>query len=179
LRRATLLADAKGQLAQYFICLDLDVITIPMKTDLEIQSDIIDELRWEAGIDLKQIEVSAKGGHVTLSGVVDTYPKKMEAERAALRVHGVIWVSNDLRVELLEKRSDSEIRESVIKAIAWNSAIENNQIEVNVENGWVTLEGQVEWEFQKTKAKNLTDDIAGVVGVSNFINVAPSFVMKK
>lgn len=149
-----------------------------MKTDFEIESEIKDELKWDPALNPGEITVEVEAGNVTLTGTVDSYPKKVEAERAALRVPGVTWVSNCINVQLAENRTDDEIKEAVAKAIRWNSAIEESHIVVKVKNGWVTLEGEVEWEFQKSKAGNLTEDIAGVVGVSNFISIVPSFVKK-
>jgi len=149
-----------------------------MKTDFEILNEVKDELKWEPMLDLKEIDVDVENGYVTLSGIVDSYPKKMQAERAALRVPGVARVSNCINVNLSEKRSDDEIKEAVAKAIRWNIDIEESHVIVKVQNGWVTLDGEVEWEFQKSKARNLAEDITGVVGVTNFINVVPSLMVK-
>jgi osmotically-inducible protein OsmY len=150
-----------------------------MKTDAEIQADVKDEFRWEPKIADENIKVEVNDGHVKLSGVVDSYPKKIDAERAAMRVSGVYWVTNEIVVNVAEKRSDDEIREAAIRAITWNSNITKEQIDVNVDDGWVTLEGEVTWEYQKTKARNLTEDVAGVVGITNLISVVSPLVTKE
>jgi osmotically-inducible protein OsmY len=145
-----------------------------MKTDSEIERDVTHELEWESRYTNLQVNVDVKNGCVTLSGVVDSYPKKIEAERAAMRVGGIIWVNNNVVVKIADKRSDAEIKMAAINAIKWNTTIDENEIEVKVENGWITLEGIVTWEYQKSKARNLAEDVIGVIGVTNLINVVPS-----
>jgi osmotically-inducible protein OsmY len=150
-----------------------------MKTDSEIKRDIKNEFRWESKISNSNVEIDVRGGHVTLTGVVGTYPEKVEAERAAMRVSGVFWVSNQIVVNVKDKRSDDEIRRAIVKAITWNTGIEENHVTVKVKDGWVTLEGEVDFEYQRTKARNLTEDVTGVVGVINLVNVVPVYQKEK
>lgn len=149
-----------------------------MKTDAEIVSDVKDEFRWEPKIADAEIGVEVNEGHVVLRGTVDTYPMKIDAERAALRVAGVIWVTNEINVIVDQKRPDEEIRSSVMKAIRYNSDIDTEALDIGVDNGWVTLEGEVTFEYQKTKVRNLTEDIAGIVGITNLINVVSPLVTR-
>jgi osmotically-inducible protein OsmY len=149
-----------------------------MRTDSEIQKDAEDELRWDARIKGNEIKVSVKSGHLTLSGNVDAYIKKIDAEKATMRVAGVISVSNELLIKIPEshRRTDSEIEKTVLDAIKWNAAIEAGKIKVNAKDGWVTLEGTVEWEYQRSRARTLAEDITGVNGVTNLIEVVSTFV---
>jgi len=146
-----------------------------MKIDSEIEKEVIHELEWESRNNDLEIMVEVTDGSVTLSGIVDSYPKKIEAERAAMRVPGIIWVNNNIRVNILNKRSDADIKMAAINAIKWNTTIDENKINVNVEDGWITLEGKVAWEYQKSKARNLAEDVEGVIGVTNLISVVPSY----
>lgn len=147
-----------------------------MKKDPEIQRDVEDELNWEPSLAAAPISVKVKNGYVTLDGTVNSYMKKLSAERAAMRVYGVRSVTNNMDVKLLDsfKRSDAELKEAVINTIKWNSAIDEDRVKVLVKDGWVTLEGTVEWDFQKSKAKNLAEDLTGVIGVTNNITVVTS-----
>src|ERR1700739_2610509 len=122
-----------------------------MKTDTQIQKDVMDELKWEPVLDATEIGVAVKNGIVTLTGTVNTYAKKSAAENAAKRVVGVKAVAEDIEVQIsmAHKKNDTEIAEAILNALKWHSAIMEDKIKVKVENGWVTLEGEVEWEFQK------------------------------
>jgi osmotically-inducible protein OsmY len=148
-----------------------------MKTDIEIRKDIMEELDWDAKINGSAINVDLKEGHVVLSGTVDSYPKKIRAEEAVRRIMGVKSVGNDLKVIIptSSKRADAEIRRAVIDSIKWNSSIQENKIKVDVEDGWVTLTGSVDWQYQRSKARLLAEDITGVVGVTNLITVVSTF----
>jgi osmotically-inducible protein OsmY len=150
-----------------------------MKTDSEIKNDIRNEFKWESRIDSSHIQLEVKDGHVVLKGKVDSYPEKIEAERAAMRVSGVFWVNNQIEVQIKDKKTDDEIRRAIVKAITWNTGIEENHISVRVKHGWVTLEGDVDWEYQRTKARNLAEDVPGVVGIVNLINIIPSYQREK
>ncbi|MGZ4033410.1 MAG: BON domain-containing protein, partial [Bacteroidia bacterium] len=127
-----------------------------------------------------EIGVAVKNGIVTLSGMVDTYGKKVAAENATKRVSGVKAVAEDIVVKIssLGKKSDTEIAEAVLNALKWHSAVREDKIKVKVEDGWVTLEGEVEWEFQKNSARSMVEDLSGVVGISNSIKVVPSVSAK-
>ena len=149
-----------------------------MKTDVEIQKDVMDELNWEPFLKATEIGVAVKNGVVTLSGKVDSYSKKISAEKAAKRVVGVKAVAEDIEVKLDAngKKSDSEIAEAVLNALKWHSAMQEDKIKVKVEDGWVTLEGEVEWEFQRNAAKSMVKDLIGVAGVLNNIKLMPKLV---
>jgi len=144
-----------------------------MKSDEEITRDINAELQWESRLDGSEVKVDVNKGHVTLTGTTDSYPKKVNAESAVRRVTGVVSVDNELQVKISPqaKKSDPEIKRAVVNAITWNSAIDENNIEVTVQNGLVTLEGEVTWDYQRSKARLLAEDTIGVVGVVNLIKV--------
>lgn len=146
-----------------------------MKTDSEIQRNVMDELNWEPSLKATEIGVAVKDGVVTLSGTVDSYGKKLSAEAAAKKVIGVKAVAEDIEVKLSSsgKRNDTEIATAVLNALKWNYSVPDEKIKVRVENGWVTLEGDVEWEFQKNAARRAVENLVGVVGVFNIINVSP------
>lgn len=149
-----------------------------MKTDAEIQKDVMEELRWEPLLNASEIGVAVKNGIVTLSGTVDTYGKKVAAEDAAKSVAGVKAVAEDIEVRLSSfgTRNDTEIAQAVMNALKWHSAVQEDKIKVKVENGWVTLEGEVEWEFQKSAARTMVENLTGVVGIINNIKIQPSVV---
>lgn len=151
-----------------------------MKTNSELQKDVIAELEWDPQLrDVKsQIGVSAKDGVVTLSGLVDTFSKKRAAERAAQRVGGVKVLASDIEVRIgsLGKRNDTEIAEAIRNSLRWNTAINEDKVEVRVDNGWVFLEGQVDWGYQKISAQINIEDLYGVRGVTNNITVKNSTI---
>ena len=151
-----------------------------MKTDTEIQKDVIDELKWEPLLSLAEIGVSVKNGVVTLSGTVDTFAKKEEAENAAKRVAGVTVVAEEIKVKPFASfvKDDTEIACMIADSLKWHSAVQEDKIKVKVESGWVSLEGEVDWEFQKDAAKNAIKNLAGVKGISNLIIVKPSVTAK-
>lgn len=147
-----------------------------MKKDSEIQKDVQEELRWEATINAinpAEIGVAVKNGIVTLTGILDSYSKKNAAEKAAMRVGGVKAVADELEVKpfVSFKKNDTEIAEKIVDSIKWSTSIPENKVKVKVEDGWVTLEGEVEWEFQKKSAKSVIVDLKGVKGVTNNIKV--------
>lgn len=146
-----------------------------MKTDSELQRDIQEELKWEPHLKSSQIGVAVNHGIVTLSGEVDTYSRKLRAEEAAKRVAGVSAIVQDIEVKLssLGKRTDSDIAEAVLSALKWNTIVPEEKIQVKVENGWITLDGETEWEFEKTAARRAVEHLNGVKGVTNKITVAP------
>ena len=146
-----------------------------MKTDLEIQKDVMDELKWELLTNANEIGVAVKDGIVTLSGTVDSYYKKLQAERAASKVLGVKAVAQEIGVHLSDRgvRNDAEIASAVLNALAWHSSIPEEKIKVKVEKGWVTLEGEVEWDFQRNYSKSAVENLQGVVGISNNIHITP------
>lgn len=144
-----------------------------MKTDSEIQRDVVDELNWEPLLNAHEIGVAVKNGIVTLSGAVETYTKKITAEEAAKRVMGVKAVVQDIdvRIAALGKKTDMDIAEAAVSALRWNTNVPDKKIKVTVEDGWVTLEGEVEWEYQSTAAKNAVNNLTSVRGVTNNIKI--------
>ena len=146
-----------------------------MKTDLQLHRDVIDELRWEPSVNEAEIGVAVKDGVVTLSGFVETFAQKYGAERAVKRVAGVKAVAEELRVRLLgsDERSDTELAHAVLNALNWNIEVPKNRIRAKVENGWVTLEGEVDWRYQMTAATHAVRYLTGVRGVTNVITITP------
>jgi len=146
-----------------------------MKTDAQIQQDVINQLKWNPLLNASEIGVAVKNGVVTLSGRVDTYLKKMEAEREAKKVFGVKAIAEDIQVGISApyKKSDSEIAEAVLNALKWHTSIQEQTIKVKVEEGVVTLEGEVEWGYQREAAKTAIMNFAGVRNVINNINIKP------
>jgi osmotically-inducible protein OsmY len=147
-----------------------------MRTDAQIEKEVKEELAWESRVNGAYIEVQVQQGVVTLSGSIDSLSRKHDSEVAAIRVHGVTDVINNLEVKIPEatKRNDAEIERAILNAIIWNSSIDESKIRVKVKNGWVTLEGEVPWEYQKSRAKNLAADKHGVTGITNLIKVVPN-----
>lgn len=147
-----------------------------MKTDAEIKDDVLDELAWQPNIDETQIGVIVDNGVVTLTGVVDNYTKKLAAERAVKNVIGVKAVAEDIEVKYGTsfKKTDGQVAKSVVDALSWSSSVPSDAVEVKVENGWVYLSGEVQWQYQKNAAKRAVEDILGVKGVSNSITIKQS-----
>ena len=146
-----------------------------MRSDSDIKRDVEDELRWNPDLDATDIAVAVKSGVVTLAGFTRSYSDKLEAEAAAKRVAGVLGVANDIEVRLpsLDQRPDPEIARDAIAAIQHRLPVVAEQIKVVVRNGWITLEGEVEWEYQRLAAERAVRRIKGLKGVSNTIQVKP------
>ena len=149
-----------------------------MKTDTQLQRDVQAELSWEPSIRDVEIGVAAKDGVVTLSGYVDTFAEKYLAERAAERVSGVKAIADDLKVKLPTafQRPDTEIAHAVVNALRSHIQVPDDRIKARIEGGWVTLEGDVEWQYQKNAAERAVRYLGGVVGVSNRIILKPKRV---
>jgi osmotically-inducible protein OsmY len=146
-----------------------------MRTDTEIERDVKEELRWDPDLDATDIAVSVRNGVVTLTGFVKSFTDKLEAEAAAKRVAGVAGVANDLEVRLpaVDQRPDPEIARDAVAAIKSQLPISAEKIKVVVKNGWVTLEGIVEWQYQRTTAEAAVRRIKGVKGITNAILLKP------
>ncbi|MBJ2175675.1 BON domain-containing protein [Aureibaculum sp. A20] len=144
-----------------------------MRTDFSIKEDVLDELEWQPSIDETQIGVTVKDGVVTLSGTVDSYVKKREAEKAAKSVVGVKAVAEDIEVKYgtTSHKSDTEIATAAVSALKWNIAVPENKIDVKVEDGWVYLTGEVKWEFEKKAAKKAVENLTSVKYVVNNISL--------
>jgi osmotically-inducible protein OsmY len=145
------------------------------RTDAQIQRDVLDEFKWDARIQPNEIGVSVKDGIVTLTGYVDSYTKKWAAESVAHRVKGVLAVANDIEVRLAAtaERTDTDIAAAVTRALQHDAFVPIDKLDVTVSKGWVTLEGEVEWQFEKMDAERAVRRLAGVRGVSNMITVKP------
>jgi osmotically-inducible protein OsmY len=144
-------------------------------TDLELKKSVESELNWEPSINAAEIGVAAKDGVVTLTGHVSSYWQKLAAERAATRVAGVRAVANELEIRLpsSSERTDEDIARAALNALSWSISVPADRIKVKVSKGWITLEGSVEWQYQKSAAENAVRDLIGVKGVSNLIEVKP------
>jgi len=144
-----------------------------MKTDMVLMGEVLDELEWEPSIKATRIGVAVKDGVVTLSGEVDSYHEKVEAERAALRVAGVKGIASEIEIHLpgTSHRSDADVARAAVDGLQWNSSVPPDRIQIVVKKGWVTLEGDVDWAYQKTAAEEAVRRLTGVQGVSNHVMV--------
>jgi len=147
-----------------------------MKTDSQLQKDVMAELNWEPSVHATHIGVEVKDGVVTLAGNVATYAEKWNAERATQRVAGVKALAIDLKVKLAGSgvRTDADIGESARNVLEWTSAVQADTVKIMVEKGLITLTGEVDWKFQKEAAADAVRFLSGVVGVSDQITVTPS-----
>jgi osmotically-inducible protein OsmY len=147
-----------------------------MKTDSNLQFDVLEELKWEPGIDHEKIGVSVDMGVVALSGIVTSYAEKLLAESTARRVKGVRAIAEDITVHypFNAKTSDAEIAKRVADLLEWDPLVPDDKINVTVENGVVRLRGDVEWNYQKDLAFKDASKIGGVVRIDNWIQVSPS-----
>jgi osmotically-inducible protein OsmY len=146
-----------------------------MKSDTEIRDDVINELRWDPQItDPDAIGVAVSDGAVTLTGHVATYTEKLAAARAAERVYGVKAVANDLTVKLSgAPRDDSDIARAIAHVLEWNVQVPEGKIHARVQDGWVTLEGEVEYDYQRREVERSVRQVRGVVGVTDTITIRP------
>jgi osmotically-inducible protein OsmY len=143
------------------------------KSDSMIQREVLDELRWDPRVDESEVGVQVKGGTVSLTGRIGSYAKKLAAAEAAHRVAGVLDVANDLEVVVpgMDGRSDEEIAKTVRRTLEWDVYVPHQKITTTVADGWVTLEGEVEWVFQRDDAARVIERLGGVRGVINHITV--------
>lgn len=146
-----------------------------MRSDIEIQKDVIDQLNWEPVLHTTEIDVQVKNGVVTLSGMVYNYSQKAAAERAVKKIAGVKALAAELRVGITPdfNRSDTEIADAIVHALRWNISVPDEGIIVRVENGMVSLEGEVDWDYERTAAGYTVEHLAGVKSVSNLITIRP------
>ena len=144
-----------------------------MKMDSDIEKNVKEELKWSPGLSTNDIAVSVKSGVVSLTGFTHSYADKYDAERAAKRVAGVVGVANDIEVRLREERADPEITRDAVAAIKSRLPFSYEKIKVVTRTGWITLEGKVEWQYQKQIAESAVRHINGVKGVSNLIDLNP------
>ncbi|WP_343631115.1 BON domain-containing protein [Fluviicola sp.] len=146
-----------------------------MKTDVEIQKHVMEELKWEPSIHSSEIGVAVKNGVVTLSGTVDTYLEKTTAEKAALKVAGVKGLAEDIQINLPfnHQKTDTELAQAALDALKWNVLVPNDQIKIKAENGWITAKGTVEWAYEQNAVRDAIATIKGVKGISNLVKVIP------
>lgn len=144
-----------------------------MKTDSELRRDVLRALEWDPSIDARSIGVAAKNGVVTLTGHVSSYSDKWEAERIAKRVAGVTALANDIEVKLSSERTDPDIAEAARSSLKSDSRVPADRVRVVVERGWITLEGTVDYYYQKSAAETDVRNLAGVRGVTNALVVTP------
>jgi osmotically-inducible protein OsmY len=149
-----------------------------MKTDSQLQKDVIDELRWDPSITEKEIGVAVKDSVVTLTGSVPSYAEKYNVDRVVERIAGVKAFANELKVGLpsLSMRSDTDIAHKAVDALEWDVNVPNDKIKVRVSDGWILLEGEVQWAYQKEAAMRAVRNLTGVRGVSNLLQVVPATV---
>jgi osmotically-inducible protein OsmY len=150
-------------------------IATETRTDAEIQTDVLSELKYDARVLPNEIGVAVKDGVVTLTGWVNSYTKRWAAEDAAHRVRGVKAVANDIEVRLTtaDQRTDAEIAAAAVKALEWDAFVSVDNLDVTVSKGWVTLKGSVEWQYQKDDAERVVRRLTGVKGVTNLLTVKP------
>ena len=147
-----------------------------MKTDNQLKQDVIAELGWEPSVNAAQIGVEVKDGIVTLAGHVDSFAEKWNAETAAQRVSGVKALAIELEVTLpgSSRRTDADIARTASNVLEWTTYLPKDAVKVMVENGWITLKGEVEWEYKKREAVYAVRYLMGVTGVSDQITIKPS-----
>lgn len=147
-----------------------------MSWDNELQSQIVDELEWDTNLDASHITVSVKEGIVTLTGYVSSYIYKKNAERAAKRVKGVQAVVDDIELKLPGSGycTDLEITEFALEMLRYHALVPKDKIKLVVDNGWITLDGEVDWQSQKIAAENALKYMVGIKGITNNVIVKPT-----
>ncbi|RUX28867.1 BON domain-containing protein [Mesorhizobium sp. M7A.F.Ca.US.011.01.1.1] len=143
--------------------------------DLTLRQNILDELEFEPSIDAAHIGVAVDGGIVTLTGHVSSFWEKTTAENVVKRVKGVKGLAEEIEVRLVGQKgtADDEIAKRAVDAVTWNVSIPRDKVQVKVRDGWITLTGKLEWQYQKNAAADAVRGLAGVVGVANQIEISP------
>ncbi|MGM9488275.1 BON domain-containing protein [Ideonella sp. YS5] len=144
-----------------------------MKTDADLKREVEAELAWDPAVNANAIGVAVKDGVVTLSGHIDTYPEKWAAERALRRVRGVKALALELDVRLSpdHQRSDTDIALAAESALKWNSAIPPDSVRLTVDKGWITLRGELDWDYQRKSIEKSLRHLTGVIGISDEIGL--------
>ncbi len=144
-----------------------------MKTNEMLQKDVQDAIKWEPLLNAAEIGVTAKDGVISLTGTVDSYSKKLEAENAAKNVAGVKAIVEKIEIKFISswQKSNADIANEVLTALKGRWEVPNDKVKVKVENGWITLEGELSWNFQKLAAKDALTHLQGVRGVTNNIKI--------
>lgn len=149
-----------------------------MKSDKQLKAEVEAELEWEPAIDAAHVGVAASNGVVTLTGHLNSYAEKATIERVVSRVAGVraVAVELDVRLSNRDARSDTDLAGAAQNALAWNVVLPPDKVKVKAEKGWLTLSGELEWEFQRNAASNAVRPLKGVLGVTNSITLKPRAV---
>ena len=149
--------------------------TIVQKSDTEIKSDVLEELKYEPSVKVTDIGVLVKDGTVTLAGYATTYAEKWGAVRASKRVAGVTAIADDIKVKLLDShvRTDGDIATTAANQIKWITSVPTGKVQLTVSDGWITLDGELEWWFEKNEAERSVRFLTGVKGVTNQIRIKP------
>ena len=144
-----------------------------MKSELQLQHDVQEELEWEPSVDAAHIGVAANAGVVTLTGTVPHFSQKSKAENIAKSVSGVKAIANDIEVHLAGsgQHNDTDIATAALTAIKWHYSIPIDKVKVSVRNGWITLEGNLDWQYQRDSAESAVCNLLGVKGVTNSITL--------
>jgi osmotically-inducible protein OsmY len=144
-----------------------------MKTDSQLQGDVMDELQWHPSVDASHIGVAAQNGVVTLTGATPRYAEKAEAERLTKSVAGVRGVANEIEVRLPGEsvRNDTELAAAALNSLKWHSSVPDGKVQVTVRNGWITLDGTLDWQYQRQAARDAVCFLTGVKGVFNNIAI--------
>ena len=147
-----------------------------MKNDAQLQQDVQEAIGWERALGVAEIGVIAKNGVVTLTGNVDNYAKKLAAENAAKNVSGVKAVVESIEINYADSHqsSDMEIAREAVRILKWNKSVPEDKVHIKVEDGWITLEGELQWFYQKEEAKKALEHLQGVKGVLNRIMIKPN-----
>lgn len=147
-----------------------------MKSDKQLKTDIEAELEWEPSINSANVGVAVKDGVVTLTGHLDTYAQQSVVERAVGRVAGVSAIASDIEVRLAPEhvRDDTDIAAAALAALHWNSLVPSEKVHLKVDKGWITLTGELTWNYQRTEAENTVRTLTGVRGVSNKLTLKPA-----
>ncbi|MFM2036553.1 MAG: hypothetical protein RL459_1818 [Pseudomonadota bacterium] len=146
-----------------------------MKTDTQLRDDVMAELNWDPAVKASDIGVIAKDGVVTLTGHLNSYAEKYAVERAVQRVSGVKALAIEMKVQLAAayERTDTDIALAAERALQWNVLVPDDKVRPMVERGWITLSGEVAWDYQRSAAEKAVRDLLGVVGVTNLVKVVP------
>jgi osmotically-inducible protein OsmY len=146
-----------------------------IRTDVQLHKNVVDELEFEPCLDASKVAVTVKNGVVTLSGSVPNYTTKWAAEKAVKRIHGVMGVAEELTVRSYPdlRHTDRDVAEAARQALEWNVATAEKNIQIKVESGWVTFEGEVEWQHQRQSAHDAVAHLLGVKGVINLLTLRP------
>jgi len=147
-----------------------------MSSDIALRQHILDELEWDPSLDGEHIGVLVEDGVVTLTGYVRSYAERAIAEEVVARIKGVKAVAQELQVRLAhnQKRDDDQIAQRALKIIAWDTTVPGDKVKLKVEKGWITLSGEVAWNFQKEGVEAAVRKLSGVTGVTNQIAVRPN-----